>query len=319
MPRKQNTAAQRAREAQQKTGGKYTALLREAEPGGPPRVFLFRDLLAECSSLPQASVDWGYHPDYEHAGPRMFNSALIGGPVPYGTVLALAGALSGVDLDVELQLESHSSLESATVSCGGRRFSLILSQDLLYELCRTPGCCRHPVDEYAIPQCADHLVECSAQSLFEMAREWGFTRHQAHDGTPGGAGVSVEGELLVRAAVARGTFPKVSTALIEACFEDPNLIDEVYSDEADAMAVRHGMDRELLRLTRVAEAEAAQIRKAAGGSCEACGKGLSRPWGDWVVPPQFCSANCAPTPPPSSREPASPWGAPEDLGSVDPG
>ncbi|RPK31993.1 hypothetical protein EES39_39620 [Streptomyces sp. ADI92-24] len=46
MPRNQNTAAQRARRAQMASGGKYTALLREAEAGGASKTFPFRSLLA---------------------------------------------------------------------------------------------------------------------------------------------------------------------------------------------------------------------------------------------------------------------------------
>ncbi|MGW7197339.1 hypothetical protein [Streptomyces chryseus] len=307
MPRQQNTAAQRAREAQRKTGGKYTTLFRNA--GAPPKRIAFRDLLTECSTLPEVSVNWGYHPDYEHAGPRMFRSEVLGGPMPYGTVLALAGELSGVNLGAPLGLESHSPLETAIVSCQGRRFELMISQDGVYELCRTTGCLRHPVSTWAIPWCSDHLTRCSADVLFEMAREWGYGCHEAHNRQPDGASGSVEGDSLIRAAVATGAFTEVSKALVEACFEDPDLIDDVYWDAEVAMAVRHGMDREKLRLTKVASAEAARLRKVADGSCAACGQSLARHPQGWSVPPQFCSAECVPASPPQPR-PDDPWVVP---------
>lgn len=305
MPRNQSTAAQRAREAQRKTGGKYTALLRNA--GTPPPSVPFRDLLTECSTQPEVSVDWGYHPDYEHVGPRMFRSQVLGGPVPYGTVLALAGALSDVDLGATLRLESYSPLETATVSCEGRRFELMISQDGVYELCRTTGCHHHPVNEWAIPWCSDHLAGCSADALFQMACEWGHSCHETHDPKPDGASGGIEGDLLIRAAVAKGAFTEVSKALVEACFQDPDLIDDVYWDAEVAMAVRHGMDREQLRLTKVANAEAARIRKAVGDSCAVCSRTLSLNPRGLAIPPQFCSAECVPAPPPQKPRPDDPW------------
>lgn len=176
MPRKQSTAAQRARETQRTTGGKYTTLLREAAAGGPPKSFPFRSLLAECSTLPEIKVDWGYNDpegDGFFPGPAMFESALLGGPVPCGTVLALAGALSGLELRGDVHVESNAPLGEAIVSSAGRRFRMVLNHDLLYELCRGPGCARQPIEECFIPYCTDHLYQCPVETLIEMASSWG--------------------------------------------------------------------------------------------------------------------------------------------------
>ncbi|GHI24429.1 hypothetical protein Shyd_58000 [Streptomyces hydrogenans] len=79
MPRRQNTAAQRAREVQRETGAKYTTALREATedtirtgrlPAG--------NCLAECATLPSGT---GVHPEVDDEwAPKMFDSALLGGP-----------------------------------------------------------------------------------------------------------------------------------------------------------------------------------------------------------------------------------------------
>ncbi|MFJ4980303.1 hypothetical protein ACIP6X_34100 [Streptomyces coeruleorubidus] len=82
MPRNQSTAAQRARAAQRETGAKYTAALRQATASGSsPTVFSLRELLVECTTAPEWTGD---HPEVDAEwAPRMFDSALLGGPVPY--------------------------------------------------------------------------------------------------------------------------------------------------------------------------------------------------------------------------------------------
>ncbi|MFD7095804.1 hypothetical protein [Streptomyces xanthophaeus] len=297
MPRNQNTAAQRAREAQRKTGRKYTALLREAAAGGPPTEFPFRSLLAECSTLPGFQIDWGYDPEGgDFPGPVMFESALIGGPVPCGTILALAGALSGLELRGHLHVESCSHLEEAIVSCEGRRFRLALNQDLLYELCRGSGCSHQPIDEHFVPYCASHLQECHPEELVHMAREWGHTRYEEYAERPGETQTGLEGDHLVRAAVAQGAFTRVAAGLVDYSFTDSALIDDVHGwDSEEAMAVRHAIKRERLRLTRVANKEGHRIRLSVGVCCVACRGSLIGGAGLWPVPPQYCSAACAPT------------------------
>ncbi|OEJ21245.1 hypothetical protein AR457_35885 [Streptomyces agglomeratus] len=59
-----------------------------------------------------------------------------------------------------------------------------------------------------------------------------------------------------------------------------------------AVAVRHAMDREFLRLEKVAQSAAAHIHKLASGSCVSCGGALFlSPLAN--VPARFCSAGCA--------------------------
>lgn len=310
MPRNQNTAAQRAREAQRKTGGKYTALLREATADGPPKAFPFRSLLAECSTLPEVHVDWGYNDpedDGSFPGPVMFESALLGGPVPCGTVLALAGALSGLELRGDVHVESNDPLGEAIVSCAGRRFRLVLNQDLLYELCQGSGCPRQPIDDFRIPYCTDHLPECPPEKLIDMAGNWGLDCRDAFEDRPGEAQAGPQGDHLVRAAVAQGAFTKVAAALIGYCFTDAELIEDVHGWGEEALAVRHGIERERLRLTTVANKEGYRIRSSVDVSCVVCGDALTRGLDVWPVPPQFCSAACAPPRPPAWESLPDPW------------
>ncbi|ALO13638.1 hypothetical protein AQF52_8057 [Streptomyces venezuelae] len=94
MPRNQSTAAQRARQAQRETGAKYTTALREhTRVDARPAPFTLRDLLTECTTMPEWT---GEHPEVgAEWAPRMFDSVLLGGPVPYATVLLLTGGCVG--------------------------------------------------------------------------------------------------------------------------------------------------------------------------------------------------------------------------------
>ncbi|MEN2424391.1 hypothetical protein AABB02_40625 (plasmid) [Streptomyces rimosus] len=186
MPRNQNTAAQRARETQRTAGVKYTALLRgvgadhEDDTSKARKTFVFRDLLAECATLPPAFVDrWHEGLGYEEDGPQVFHSELLGSHLPFGTVRALAGALS--DIWTELQVEEHRPLSRAivdTVAYNSKRYELLIEQEGVRVLCRTFGCGGYPLDEYDIPSCPDHLNQCSAEALTWMARDWGRSQHQ---------------------------------------------------------------------------------------------------------------------------------------------
>ncbi|HWU10539.1 MAG TPA: hypothetical protein VN520_29955 [Streptomyces sp.] len=306
MPRNQNTAAQRARRAQTESGGKYTALLREAEAGGPPKTFPFRSLMAECATRPEIRVDWGYDPEFDWwPGPAMFDSVLLGGPVPCGTVLALAGALSSLELRGDLHVETYHRLESALVSCEGRRFQLILNQDLLYELCRTPGCSHRPVNDWAIPYCVDHLCERRPDELITMASEWGHAQYEEYNDSPGDAQAGKEGDLLVKAATGIGACTEVTAALLKGCFTDPQDIEDTYGVTEESIAIRHGLAYERLRLAGMADEERARIRLSVDASCTACSGPLSVR-NPRSVPPQYCSTTCAPPPPEEAQHP-NPW------------
>ncbi|MGW5851854.1 hypothetical protein ACWFQ8_28585 [Streptomyces sp. NPDC055254] len=292
MPRHQNTAAQRARQAQRETGGKYTAELRKStQAEGQPGPFTLGELLTACGTSP----DWtGEHPvvDPDWA-PEMFDFAPLGGPVPYSTVLLLLGLLAPASRSTELELESRNGFHSLIVACGGRRFEMVLSQDdYVTERCRVSGCESGPVAAYTIPYCAHrHLAERSEDELVEMARAWGNAqREEFSAGDPAAVPLGKEGDQLIEASIAQCAFIPVKTALIEAAYEEPEMVDVVYFGE-QAMKVQHAMDTEHFRLVRVAQAARRRIQKLAGGHC-ACGATLQIGAGP-KVPPQFCSAACA--------------------------
>ncbi|MET9078946.1 hypothetical protein ABZX95_44080 [Streptomyces sp. NPDC004232] len=292
MPRNQSTAAQRARAAQHETGAKYTAALRHATAAGTsPKVFSLRELLAECTT----SSEWpGEHPEVDAEwAPRMFDSALLGGPVPYTTVLLLTGELAAMGLSAEMTMESRDGFHTALVACGGRRFELVLTQDdWVTELCLVPGCERYPVAAALIPFCEyRHLAERGGAELATMAWQWGHNQRQEFESTPTLAHSGDQGDALIAAAVVQGAFSKVAAELVDGCYGDPNLIDETYLDDAEAMAIRHAMDNERLRLRKRARSAAAHIRKLAGGLC-ICGADL-RIAPEANVPARYCSAWCA--------------------------
>ncbi|MEU5524878.1 hypothetical protein ABZ759_30530 [Streptomyces sp. NPDC047860] len=292
MPRNQSTAAQRARAAQRKTGAKYTAALRQATTAdASPAVFSLRELLAECTTSPEWTGD---HPEVDAEwAPRMFDSALLGGPVPHKSVLLLTGALAVLGLSAELTVEAHHAFRAVVVACGGRRFELVLSQDdWVAELCLIPGCKSLPVAEALIPYCErQHLAERSETELAEMAWAWGNNRRQEFQSTPAAAHVGDQGDALIAAAVAQGAFSKVAAELVEGCYGGPDLIDDIYLNDAEATAIRHAIDNERLLLKERARSAAAHLRKLAGGLC-VCGVTLFlAPEAD--VPAQYCSVRCA--------------------------
>jgi hypothetical protein len=292
MPRNQSTAAQRARAAQRETGAKYTAALRQATASGSsPTVFSLRELLVECTTSPEWTGD---HPEVDAEwAPRMFDSALLGGPVPYTSVLLLTGDLAASGLSAEMTMESRDGFNAVVVACGGRRFQLLLSQDdWVAELCLAPGCQHLPVAEALIPYCErQHLAQRSATELAKMAWAWGNDRRQEFESTPAAAQSGDQGDALIAAAVAQGAFSTVAAELVEGSYGDPGLIDEIYLNEAEATAVRHAIDNEHLRLRERARSAAAHIRKLAGGICVCGATPHLAPEAD--VPARYCSAQCA--------------------------
>ncbi|MFI1621840.1 hypothetical protein ACH4VT_33510 [Streptomyces lydicus] len=287
------------RAAQLATGHRYIRAARElATTAQAHRMFLLKELLAECATMPPADVDWE---DLEGYGPSVFESALLRAAVPFGTVLELAGALAREGTDAQLRLESLTPLESATIIAGERRFELILNQELVYELCRQLGCPHQPVNPIII-RCREHLADCDEKELAAMAGEWGVALHEelGRD-APHRLGGSPEADLLIEAAVARGAFETVSTSFLHACFEDPELIEEIFWDEDEALDMRHALERERIRLQRVAREEAHRASKKAG-FCVVCGTQLVG--AGLHIPPQYCSRDCVPPPTsaPISRE-----------------
>ncbi|WP_405691192.1 hypothetical protein [Streptomyces sp. NBC_00057] len=298
------------RETQRATGLRYTKAARvTAGPTGGRigQSFTLQELLGECASLPPATVDWGWGPEYEDIqGPDVFQSRLLGAAIPFGTVLALAGELAREGRDTSLQIELLSPLEAAVVSSNPRRFQLLISQDGVSELCRKPSCGRSPEDSLIL-WCADHLAECAPDTLTETAREWGYAQCELAGSDPAGREGTKEAAVLIRAAVAQGAYKKVVSVLLDACFEPDDMIDEMFWDPMDAMAMRQAIDREQLRLERIAEVEYRRIQEAAK-VCMACGKAF-RYGVDLDVPARYCTSGCVPLPPAKSNpEPEpGPW------------
>ncbi|MFF8422968.1 hypothetical protein [Streptomyces sp. NPDC015680] len=311
---KKRKAAVRA--TQKATGLRYTQAARltpEPETGasaGPAgdrvgQSFTLQELLGECATLPPAVVDWGWDPEYEYQGPDVFQSKVLGAAIPFGTVLELAGELSREGRGTLLHLESLSPLESAVVSSSGqRRFKLIITQDSVYELCQQPRCSSHPENEL-IPWCRDHLAECDSGVLVDTARDWGYAQSEDAGRDPESREGAEGAAVLVRAAVAQGAYPRVVSVLLDACFEPDDMIDEVFWDPKDALAMRQAIERERLRLERIAETEYRRIQKETG-ACVACGKAF-RYGVDMDVPARYCSTGCVPPPPVAAEPEPDPW------------
>ncbi|MFC9130164.1 hypothetical protein ACFT4A_25350 [Streptomyces sp. NPDC057099] len=192
-----------------------------------------------------------------------------------------------------MTVESCDSFRAVVVACGDRRFELLLSQDnWVAELCRVPGCGHLPVADALIPYCGRrHLAERSGKELAEMAWAWGNDRRQEFESTPAAAHVGNQGYALIAAAVSQGAFSRVAAQLVEGCYGEPNLIDDIYLNEAEPMAVRHAIDNEHLLLKTRARSAAAHIQKLAGGLC-VCGATLF-PAPEANVPARYCSTQCA--------------------------
>ncbi|WP_371788130.1 hypothetical protein OG404_09265 [Streptomyces griseoaurantiacus] len=274
------------REMQRATGTRYTRLAREVVVPLAGQTFRLADLLAECATLPHASVEWDFPERY---APAVFDSSLIGTAVPYGTVLELAGILAQVGPGGSISLESVSPLAQAIVVCRKRRFQLVLTQDMVNELCQKPEC-PNSSDSWAFTHCRDHLAECGTRDLVSMARDWGHGRREEFDENPAVVGGSTDVDPLIKAAVASVSFEPVRDALLDACFGDPNLFDDMYWDASQSLAVQHAFERERLRIYEVAQAEVRRIHKVTG-SCSLCGKRLFA-WNP-SIPPTRCPA-CAP-------------------------
>jgi hypothetical protein len=285
------------RATQASSGRRYTPLAREmaAGPVSADRSFSLVELLTECATLPPAKVNWGCSVEDAEWAPAVFDSEVLGGAVPYGSVLELAGLVAHEGRQARIRVESLSPLASAIVVCRERRFHLIISQEQAYELCRTPGCLRSPA-AWAFSRCDSHLADCDASTLESIAGDLGLNRNEELNRDPSRLGGSPEADLIIKAAVAIGAFERVSRAFLHMCFEDPDVIDEAFWDEKEALAMRHGLEREQLRLHEVARAEALRIRTTAG-ACPTCTKPITnvRAW-DPGMPPQFCSMACAPAP-----------------------
>ncbi|MFF6903335.1 hypothetical protein [Streptomyces hydrogenans] len=279
------------RAVQKSTGQRYTQAAKLVAPPEPrPAGWTFRlpDLLNECATFPAASPARG-GPE-----PEVFHSRVLGAAVPYATVLQLAGVLADEAHPAELVLESLDPHERAVVVCSKRRFALDLNWSGVESLCQQPGCGDRPVD-FQIVVCTEHLTQCDVHSLEAMTRESGYCVESEEnpallEGLP-------EADLLVRAAVGIGAYTKVVQAWLDTCFIPVDEIDDVlWTDEDRALAMRHSVERERLRLDRVARKEARRVRGETS-ACQTCG-GQLLGW-DMQAHPLYCSRACSPAHPPA--------------------
>ncbi|WP_189828315.1 hypothetical protein [Streptomyces finlayi] len=215
-----------------------------------------------------------------------YDSAFLGTAVPVRCVLHLAGALATAGRDAQLRLETLDPGRRAVIVHERRRFSLALVCAGLDELCRHPGC-DFPAPHPQIVFCDEHLADCSTATLTKMARGWGLSQNP--DDSLGRREGSPEAELIARAAGAAGACDSVIAVLVDTVF--PQHTSQPGNED---WALCRARERERHRLTRIGQAEAQRIRRAAG-QCATCGSALSVqvPAG---FPPQFCSVSCVSPP-----------------------
>lgn len=296
----------RARNRQKREKTKYTQALRsgsvlqdESRPApltgaseGVPRSFLLGDLLTECTTLTTISIEndndeltFGFH------------SQLLGCAIPTGTVLSLAGALSREGIGMRLAVESVSRpfmvVTPASRWSDPVRLQMGLLEDWTVPLCPTPHCSQSSIVYRSIDRCYTHLAVCNTATLLQMTAWWGQAHRDAHDADPERVGGHRNAALLVKAAVAQGSSTDIIDDLLRTLYEAEEDIEEIIWDEAEALAVRHAIGRERVRLRRIARDEARRLQKAADG-CPACGTAPFSPRMEAPpYPPQYCSPRCA--------------------------
>lgn len=288
------------RAVQERTGQRYTQaakVIGSSEPCFAGGRFQLPDLLHECATLPAASSAEG-DGSYDDSGPAVFHSRVLGAAVAISTVLQLAGVLAGEAHPAELTLESLDPHDRAVVVCGERRFALDLNWSGVERLCHRPGCGDFPVDSQIVV-CTEHLPQCDVSSLVAMTCDSGYC--VGSEGDPTLLEGLPEADLLVRTAVGIGAYTEVVHAWLDTCFLPVDEIDDVlWGNEDRALAMRHSVERERLRLDRVACKEARRLRGETR-VCQACGKALLG-W-DRAAHPLYCSRSCSPAPCPAPTVP----------------
>lgn len=88
-----------------------------------------------------------------------------------------------------------------------------------------------------------HLAERDTNALVSMARKWGHGRRDEFEHDPERLGGSREADLLIKAAVAGGSFERVRAVLLDTCFGDPHLFDDMYWDASVSLAMQHALER----------------------------------------------------------------------------
>ncbi|WP_406291916.1 hypothetical protein [Embleya sp. NBC_00896] len=272
----------------------YTALTRDdlgpcaAQPGDS---VVLGNLLVECATFPEAIFEWADREWDPRWVPEVFASRVLGVTVPVGSVLELCGIMADEGRGAVLTVESLTPQCQVVFACHIRRFALFLTQAGAAELCPVPGCSAGPIHEH-IFRCRRHLVDCDVDEPARMAREYGGTRREELDRDPARMAGDPHADLLAKAAAAHGAAEPVNAAYLDGLF-DPEMIDEIHWDPTEALAMRHALEREGLRLRRVADTETRLIR-ARIKNCTTCGGGLS-PWAVQAVPPYLCAGACVPS------------------------
>ncbi|WP_420082834.1 hypothetical protein ACN6AT_37575 (plasmid) [Streptomyces sp. JL4002] len=261
-------------------------------------------LLAECATKPAADVDWG-EVLFPEVLPDVFESEIVGGAIPYCSVLALAGALSAYGPNHELRVEFLDPLDEAVVASRRRRFRITILTASVDELCRKPRCHDRPVLNGVVEYCEHHLARCSPEILRDLASDLGSYVCMDAAGTLERRGGSPEADILIRAATARGAFSQVRDAFLHGAYMDPTDIDDTFMEQSAAMEMRHAIEREDVRLQEVARSEYRSIRNFAG-TCRMCGQDLRWLLFDLQVPAEYCTAACAQSAP-AAVQALDPW------------
>lgn len=258
----------------------------------PGDAIVLGDLMAECATFPEVAFAWADPQSDPQWDPEVFASRVLGVVVPVESVLDLCGIMAGEGRGAVLGIESLDRRYCVVLVSRARRFGLFLDRGWATELCPTPGCSAEPIHEH-IPRCHHHLVDCDPDELARAAGEYGWARREELDRDPARMVGDPHADLLARAAAANGAAEPVATAYLDGLF-DPDTINDAHWDPTEALAVRHALERERLRLRRIADRETRDIRSRAR-TCTTCGKELS-PWPAPVVPPRFCALTCVPSP-----------------------
>ncbi|MFE2477757.1 hypothetical protein [Streptomyces sp. NPDC059389] len=288
---KKRKAATRA--IQHQSGSRYTMAARHSGPATGPASFQLKALLAESATFPPTEPAWPYDNLGEYFDPpAVFDSHLMGTPVPFYAVLELAGELARSGHAAVIEVESVEPLESATLACEGRRFRLDILWNGIGLLCRATACTSGPYDEF-IEWCLDHLPSCTDDEIIAMTEEWGYACGSEHGRAIDRIARSPRADLLIKAATAQGISQRAIEAFLHAAYADPADIDNMFWDETEALAMRHAIEDEQTRLNSLARREAARLRQEAG-QCAGCRTPLTSLTPHPSVPPRYCSAGCVP-------------------------
>lgn len=302
------------RETQQATGLRYTAAARALDEAAlRPGTFRMRELLRECATRPAGELDWMFRDPEDGWSPQVFVSTLLGTAVPFASVMSLAGVLATdgrveeATVETVLAVETVREGHAAVVVCAGKRYRLGIGDEGATRLCGHAPCDHPPALDEIAPRCSRHLDTATPRELEDAARDFGYHLADRHDRDTAAKTDLPAAGWLAEAAAAHGTADLVVDTFLRACFDDPDNLDDTdqYWDRNEADAIRQAMNRERRRLLGIARDTTDRIRREAK-TCAACAASLAAAGVAAWVPPQYCSAACAPRP----ATVRDPWGSP---------